>query len=55
MWAIGSYTTIDHRIMNRTMALNFIRSANAPVISAGVMMANINWYTMKVCCGMVAE
>ena len=29
--------------MNSIMALNFMRSAKAPVISAGVMMANINW------------
>ena len=33
----------DHSIVNTSIALNFIRSANAPVISAGVMMANINW------------
>jgi len=25
------------------MALNFMRSAKAPVISAGVMMANMSW------------
>ena len=30
------------------MALNLIRSAKAPEMSAGVMIANINWYTMKV-------
>ena len=35
------------------MALNRTRSANAPAISAGVMMANMSWYTMKVWCGMV--
>ena len=29
--------------MNSSMALNFIRSANAPQMSAGVMMANISW------------
>ena len=32
-----------HRTMNRIMALNFMRSAKAPVIRAGVMMANISW------------
>ncbi len=26
------------------MAENFMRSAIAPTMSAGVMMANINWY-----------
>jgi len=29
--------------MNSSMALNFIRSANAPEIKAGVMMANMSW------------
>jgi len=28
--------------MNTSIAENFIRSANAPVISAGVMIANIS-------------
>ena len=40
-------------MVKSSMALNFMRSANAPEISAGVMMANISWYTMKVACGMV--
>ena len=35
-------------------ALNFIRSAYAPVISAGVITANIIWKSMKAWCGMVA-
>ena len=39
--------------MNRTVPLNFIRSAVAPVINAGVMIANISWYTMNVRCGIV--
>ncbi len=42
MCAIGKYTISDHSIVNSSMALNFMRSANAPEISAGVMMANIN-------------
>ena len=42
MCAIGSYTMIDHSTMNTSMALNFMRSANAPAISPGVMIANIN-------------
>ena len=29
--------------MNSRQAENFIRSANAPVIRAGVMIANITW------------
>ena len=42
MCASGAYTTRNHNVMNKTVPLNFIRSAVAPVISAGVMMANIN-------------
>ena len=34
--------------MNSTIALNFIRSANAPQISAGVMMKNMPWNSMCV-------
>src|SRR6201999_1137478 len=51
--AIGQYTTSDHNERNTAIPLNFIRSANAPVISAGVMIANISWYTMYVCSGIV--
>ena len=40
--------------MKTRKALNFMRSANAPVISAGVMIANISWKTMKTWCGIVA-
>jgi len=32
----------DQSDRKTAMALNFMRSAKAPVISAGVMMANIN-------------
>jgi len=40
--------------MNSTYALNFIRSATAPLMSAGVMMANIIWNNMKDSAGTVA-
>ncbi len=43
MCAIGKYTRKHHSVVNSSMALNFMRSANAPEINAGVMMANINW------------
>ena len=43
MCAMGEYTHTDHSTRNTAMAENFIRSANAPVISAGVMMANMSW------------
>ena len=34
------------RARNSAIALNFIRSANAPQISAGVMMKNMPWKSM---------
>ncbi len=34
-------------MMNRKYAENFMRSAMAPEMSAGVMMANIIWNAMK--------
>ena len=36
--------------MNARMAANFIRSAIAPMIRAGVIMANINWYIENTLC-----
>ncbi|GIU88981.1 MAG: hypothetical protein KatS3mg010_2129 [Acidimicrobiia bacterium] len=42
--ATGEYTITDHRPRNHTHAANRIRSAIAPVMSAGVMTANIIWY-----------
>ncbi len=36
----------DHKAMNTSMAENFMRSAKAPQISAGVMMAKVIWYTI---------
>src|SRR3569833_263213 len=38
MWAMGAYTTSDQMAVNHNSAENFIRSAKAPTISAGVMM-----------------
>ncbi len=34
---------VNHRVMNTNMAENFMRSAKAPTISAGVMMAKVIW------------
>src|SRR5215475_211121 len=42
MCASGAYTTKNQSVMNKTVPLNFMRSAVAPVISAGVITANIN-------------
>src|SRR5580692_2740865 len=54
MCAIGAYTRKNHSVMNSSVPENFMRSAVAPVISAGVIIANINWYTINVICGIVA-
>ena len=37
--------------MKTTIVLNFIRSANAPQIRAGVMMKNMHWNNMKLAAG----
>src|SRR3954454_19300138 len=42
MWASGKYTTNIQSRMKSMMAENFMRSAMAPTISAGVMIANIS-------------
>ena len=41
--------------MNTMKAENFLRSAKAPVMRAGVMIANIIWKSMKTWCGIVLE
>ena len=52
-WQMGAYTIVSHIAMNQSTALNFILSANAPTISAGVMIANVIWNVMKTVSGMV--
>jgi hypothetical protein len=42
-WATGSYTSVAHSREKTQNAENFIRSAKAPMISAGVMIANMPW------------
>ena len=44
---------ICHRTMNSTSAENFMRSAKAPQISAGVMMAKVIWKHMNTDSGIV--
>src|SRR5438445_4955534 len=51
--ATGSYTSVAQRSVNTTKALKRLRSANAPVMSAGVITANIIWKTMYASCGTV--
>ena len=40
--------------MNQSMAENFMRSAKAPAISAGVMIAKVIWKHMYTVSGIVA-
>jgi hypothetical protein len=54
-WASGEYTKVDHSRTKRRKAENFMRSAMAPTMSAGVMIANISWKTMKSCGGMFSS
>src|SRR5487761_621470 len=44
--ATGAYTTVAHSAMNTHIDENFMRSANEPAISAGVMIANVIWKHM---------
>src|SRR6266566_638766 len=50
MWAIGKYTANIQTPTNTSTAANFILSATAPMIKAGVMMANISWYMANTFC-----
>ena len=52
-WHIGSYTSVAQSRLNSANVANFILSANAPVMSAGVMTANIIWKSANSKCGMV--
>src|ERR1700683_1186030 len=51
--ATGQYTTSSQIPMNHIMAENFMRSANEPQISAGVMMAKVAWNIAYTVSGMV--
>ena len=46
MCAIGKYTNVTHSGMKSAIAENFMRSAIAPTISAGVMQAKVIWKQM---------
>src|SRR5688572_10623978 len=50
MCASGKYTANIHSATNSSTAENFMRSAIAPTISAGVMMANVSWKIAKTFC-----
>ncbi len=53
-WATGVYTSSSHRPVNAAQAENRMRSAMAPLISAGVMMAKVIWNAMNSKGGMVS-
>ena len=53
--ATGAYTSTSQSPRNHAHAPKRIRSAIAPVISAGVMTANINWYAMYSDGGIVSD
>ena len=55
MWQSGAYTTTDQRTEKINIAENFMRSANAPAIKAGVIIANVNWKVTKTVSGIVPE
>src|ERR1035438_6929920 len=50
----GKYTNSSHAVKNIEYALNVTRFVNAPVISAGVMIANIIWYAQNTIMGIVS-
>ncbi len=50
MCASGKYTSNIQPTMKAMMAEYFMRSAIAPTMSAGVMMANIIWYMENTLC-----
>ena len=44
---------MDHKMVKRTKEANRFRSAKAPVMSAGVIAANISWKAANSTNGMV--
>jgi hypothetical protein len=51
-WATGRYTSTSHNVQNSSIAPNLVLSANAPMINAGVMIANVNWNITNTVSGM---
>src|SRR5919199_1762780 len=52
-WATGKYTRLAHRVTNADQPRNFARSAMAPEIRAGVMIANMSWNIEKTVAGIL--
>lgn len=55
MWASGKYTRVTQMPPNTSQVPNFIRSATAPLISATVMTANVNWKATQTMAGTVPK
>ena len=55
MWAMGKYTSSNQATRNSKYALKVTRLAKAPVMSAGVIWANIIWYATNTTSGIVGE
>src|SRR4051794_34601786 len=53
--ATGAYTRTSHTEMNTAYDVNFSRSAVAPVINAGVMIANVIWNAQNSTNGMARD
>src|SRR5690606_38571921 len=51
--ANGAYIKIKNKQIKRMYEVNRMRSANAPVINAGVMIANFSWYMANSAKGIV--
>src|SRR5450759_5740234 len=51
MWTNGKYTNRSHAVKKTMYALKVTRLAKAPVIRAGVMIANIIWYATNTISG----
>src|SRR4051794_30227295 len=54
-WATGKYTSVTHAATKTDQPRNLARSAMAPEISAGVMIANISWNIEKAVAGIVSS
>src|SRR5664279_1354102 len=52
--ATGKYTSVAQIVMKIDQDMNFVRSAIEPEISAGVMIANINWKAAKTTIGILS-
>mmetsp|Transcript_4792 Transcript_4792/g.20344 ORF Transcript_4792/g.20344 Transcript_4792/m.20344 type:complete len:234 (-) Transcript_4792:133-834(-) len=55
MWHAGKYTANIHKEQYHITAENFMRSTNEPTMRAGVMIANVIWYSAQSASGMVSQ